>query len=50
MLDTERIYTQVTQEIVSRFGKTYTWELKSRMMGLREDAACKLLVESLELP
>nr|KAJ3418419.1 glutathione synthase [Polyrhizophydium stewartii] len=36
LLDTERVYTEVTQAIVARFGKTYDWSLKSRMIGLRE--------------
>ncbi|KXS18488.1 HAD-like protein [Gonapodya prolifera JEL478] len=49
LLDTERIYTEVTQEIVSRFGKTYTWSLKAKLMGLKQLDAAKLLVQSLEL-
>ncbi|KAJ3339256.1 hypothetical protein HDU93_008464 [Gonapodya sp. JEL0774] len=36
LLDTERIYTEVTQEIVSRYGKTYSWTLKAKLMGLKQ--------------
>eukprot|EP00002_Diphylleia_rotans_P008091 TRINITY_DN1779_c0_g2_i1.p1 TRINITY_DN1779_c0_g2~~TRINITY_DN1779_c0_g2_i1.p1 ORF type:complete len:176 (-),score=37.55 TRINITY_DN1779_c0_g2_i1:520-1047(-) len=50
LLDTESIYTQVTSEIVSRYGKTYDWALKSRMMGLPTLPACQLLVKELDLP
>lgn len=50
LLDTEIIYTQVTQEIVSRFGKTYEWSLKSRMLGQRAMEAATLLVNTLQLP
>lgn len=49
LLDTERIYTEVTQMIVSRFGKTYSWALKSKMMGQRQLEAAKLLIRELEL-
>ncbi|RIA87392.1 HAD-like domain-containing protein [Glomus cerebriforme] len=44
LLDTERIYTEVTTEILSRFGKTYGWELKSKLMGLRQRDAADLLI------
>ncbi|GES90572.1 (DL)-glycerol-3-phosphatase 2 [Rhizophagus clarus] len=45
LLDTERIYTEVTAEILSRFGKTYGWELKSKLMGLRQQDAADLLIK-----
>lgn len=50
LLDTERIYTEVTQMIVGRYGKTYDWALKSRMMGMRQQEASELLVRELKLP
>ncbi|KAI8916852.1 HAD-like domain-containing protein [Entophlyctis helioformis] len=48
--DTERVYTEVTQEIVSRYGKTYDWTLKSRMMGRNQKDAAQILVEALQIP
>ncbi|KAI8622685.1 HAD-like domain-containing protein [Chytriomyces sp. MP71] len=44
LLDTERVYTEVTQEILSRFGKTFTWDIKSKMMGAKERDAAELLI------
>jgi hypothetical protein len=35
LLDTERVYTVVTQRIVERYGKNFEWSLKSQMMGRR---------------
>ncbi|KAJ1553490.1 Pseudouridine-5'-phosphatase [Nowakowskiella sp. JEL0078] len=65
LLDTERIYSEVTQEIVAQFGKTYSWHVKVRklsrsfcwlnsaqakLMGLREREAGLVLVRELDLP
>ncbi len=50
LLDTEKFYTEVTQQIVGRFGKRFTWELKSQMMGRSPLVSARLLVEALELP
>ena len=31
LLDTENFYTDVTQQIVSRYGKNFDWSIKSQM-------------------
>ena len=49
LLDTETVYTQVTQEIIGKFGHTFDWSLKQEMMGKREDEAAKILIETLGL-
>lgn len=49
-LDTESLYTKATQEILDQFGKTYTWEVKMTLMGLRHIEMCKRIVEIYELP
>ena len=50
LLDTEKLYTEATQRVVAEFGKTFDWELKSRMMGRHELSAAQLLVDTLTLP
>ena len=50
LLDTEIIYTQVTQRIVGRFGKTFDWSLKGNMIGLPDTVSANYLVRALQLP
>lgn len=50
LLDTEHIYTEVTQEIVGRFGKTFDWSIKSQMVGRPSIESARYLVKTLELP
>jgi len=50
LLDTERLYTEATQQIVGRFGRTYDWSLKSHMIGRPAMDSARFLVERLELP
>ena len=50
LLDTERIYTVVTQKIVGRFGKTFDWSLKRNMIGRPAMDSARYLVEALALP
>jgi pseudouridine-5'-monophosphatase len=50
LLDTEIIYTRVTQRIVGRYGKTFDWSIKSNMIGRRSEESSRYLVEALDLP
>jgi HAD superfamily hydrolase (TIGR01509 family) len=50
LLDTEPFYTEVTQKIVARYGCTFDWSLKSRMIGKQALASARILVETLNLP
>jgi pseudouridine-5'-monophosphatase len=50
LLDTERIYTEVTQEYVGQWGKTFDWSIKANMVGRPAIDAATYLVEALDLP
>jgi pseudouridine-5'-monophosphatase len=50
LLDTEPFYTEVTQAIVGRYGYTFEWSLKSRMIGKKAADSARILVDALQLP
>jgi pseudouridine-5'-monophosphatase len=50
LLDTEPFYTQATQLIVSRFGKTFDWSVKKHMIGRPAIDSARHLVAALALP
>lgn len=49
LLDTEPFYTIVQQEIASRHGKEFTFEIKAKMMGQKAIEAAKIFVAELGL-
>lgn len=50
IIDTEQLYTKATQNVVGKYGKTYDWSIKSRIMGLTGAEAAEKIVELLNLP
>ena len=50
LLDTEGIYTEVTQQIVGEYGKVFDWSVKGKIIGRRAIQAAEIIVESLDLP
>ena len=50
LLDTENLYTEGTQRILSEFGHVYDWEFKSRLMGKRTDEVARMIVDHYQLP
>ncbi len=50
LLDTEVIYTKVTQAIVSDFGKTFDWSIKAGMIGRPQRESAQYLIDTLNLP
>ena len=49
-MDTEGIYTEVTQQIVGEYGKVFDWSVKGKIIGRRAIQAAEIIVESLDLP
>ena len=49
-MDTEGIYTEVTQQIVGEYGKVFDWSVKEKIIGRRSIQAAEIIVESLDLP
>ncbi|KAG0054338.1 glutathione synthase [Gryganskiella cystojenkinii] len=45
LINTETLYTEITAEILARYGKTYDFELKAKLMGLREKESAQILVQ-----
>ena len=49
-VDTERIYSLVTETILKPYGKTFDFEIKAQMMGRTALEAGKLLVDATGIP
>lgn len=50
MFNTEDLYDQTGHQIMESFGKTFTKELKLKIMGRTSRQACQMMVEYGELP
>ena len=50
LLNTEGIYTEVTQMIADRYGREFHWGFKQNTIGLGAGDLSKYIVEALELP
>ncbi|KAJ0965653.1 hypothetical protein J5N97_026791 [Dioscorea zingiberensis] len=45
LLDSEKFYTEVQKKILGRFGKTFDWSLKVKMLGKKAIESARLVVE-----
>ncbi|CAO3642187.1 unnamed protein product [Cunninghamella blakesleeana] len=52
LLDTERVYTEVTQIILDKYanGAKFTWEVKSKLMGRTGHESAAMVVDTYQLP
>lgn len=48
--DTEELYTVAFQNIVSKYGKNYTYELKVSLMGSQAHETADTIIKALDLP
>ncbi len=49
LLDTERIYTQVSTELLKQHGKEYSFELKAKLMGKAPKEVAAAFIKHYEL-
>ena len=49
-LDTESIYTEITQKIADKYGKIFDWEMKSKVMGRSPKDGAIMTVKLMDLP
>ncbi|CAH1102438.1 unnamed protein product [Psylliodes chrysocephalus] len=50
LLDSEVLYKRAISKIASRFGKVYTAEIRSKLLGSPERECSKIAVEEMKLP
>ena len=50
LLDTEPFYTEAHAMVAARYGKTFDWSIKSRMIGLRAEDSAKICIDALGIP
>ncbi|KAH7944232.1 hypothetical protein HPB52_017514 [Rhipicephalus sanguineus] len=50
VLDADKVYAAAVEEVAGRYGKTYTWELKKRVMGMPDTEAARIIIDALGLP
>ncbi|GAA5824964.1 hypothetical protein JCM5353_002950 [Sporobolomyces roseus] len=50
MIDSERMYTLVTNELLAPYGKEMTWDIKSRIMGRPAPDAARVLIDLTGVP
>ncbi|KAL0124801.1 hypothetical protein PUN28_006572 [Cardiocondyla obscurior] len=50
LLDTESLYTLAYSTVTQKYGKTYSWEHKAKIMGFKGNEAFQTIIDMLELP
>lgn len=50
ILDTEKLYTRILENMLEKYDKKFTWELKLKQMGKREQDSAKIAIDELNLP
>ncbi|GAA6024804.1 hypothetical protein JCM11491_005612 [Sporobolomyces phaffii] len=50
LIDSERMYTKVTNDVLRPYGKQVTWDIKSQLMGRPAHDAARVLIELTGVP
>jgi pseudouridine-5'-monophosphatase len=49
LIDSEQVYSNVNQRMLSKYGKEFTLEIKTAMMGTKKTEAVKILLQKAEI-
>lgn len=47
---TEDIYYKTDEQVIAKYGKKYTWDLRMKILGCSEQTTAETLVSELKLP
>lgn len=50
LTDTEPLYTEIFQNVITPYGKVYTWEVKQKLMGRQSEETSRIMVSEYDLP
>lgn len=50
VLDSERLYTEAFETVCAKYGKTFTWEIKSSILGFQGQECATKIITALDLP
>lgn len=50
LLDTEPFYTTAHGAVVARYGHTFDWSIKAKMIGLRAEDSARIVIDTLKIP
>ncbi|XP_047987687.1 pseudouridine-5'-phosphatase-like isoform X1 [Leguminivora glycinivorella] len=50
LIDSEILYTQAFTNVCAKYGKEFTWELKSSLLGFQGHECAEKIITTLELP
>ncbi|CAG9793264.1 unnamed protein product [Diatraea saccharalis] len=50
IIDSEIIYTEAFTTVCAKYGKVFTWELKSSLLGFQGPECAEKIIKTLELP
>ena len=50
LLDTEPFYTEAHSMVAARFGKTFDWSVKSKIIGLKAEDSARICLDMMDIP
>ncbi|XP_023951393.2 pseudouridine-5'-phosphatase [Bicyclus anynana] len=50
LIDSERLYTEAFERVCAKYGKCFTWEIKSSILGFQGHECASKIINALDLP